>query len=198
MLSSFIIKTTTNNNIYVSANPNRYFKKSTNSFFDNLFKKMNKNNNNNDNKSRKIVTKSSSNNRFDSIIPFIQSIEPIAESIITIIGTCFMIDFLFKQIGLVIENTFKNVKSTMDRDNRGHSNISEYLKPNVTLNSYELEVAESVIKPSVVVINMSDIVGMPEVKESLLDLYIPTTMAESISPTFKSLRSILFYGSCRY
>jgi len=91
-------------------------------------------------------------------------------------------------------------------------NITQYLKPNTTLNSYEEEILATITIPSSIDSSMKDIGGLYAVKESLLDVFVPDTGYERSggatedvrgmdisrllrnNPLYQPVKSVLLYG----
>jgi SpoVK/Ycf46/Vps4 family AAA+-type ATPase len=82
------------------------------------------------------------------------------------------------------------------------SYIMKFLKPNITLNSYELELLNTMVDPSRIDTTIYDIGGLDNVKRSLFNLFNNNTSINSISTStssssrtlYRPVKSVLLYG----
>lgn len=77
----------------------------------------------------------------------------------------------------------------------------KFLKPNITLNSYELELLNTMVDPSRIDTTIYDIGGLDNVKRSLFNLFNDNTSINSISTStsssktlYRPVKSVLLYG----
>ena len=83
------------------------------------------------------------------------------------------------------------------------SYIMKFLKPNITLNSYELELLNTMIDPSRIDTTIYDIGGLDNVKRTIFNLFNNNTSINSISSSssssssktlYRPVKSVLLYG----
>lgn len=89
-----------------------------------------------------------------------------------------MIQLLFTALGCLIvrhtissiANNFKSYMSELDTSH-AQQNVTQYLKPNTTLNSYEIQIVQdSLILPNKISNNFNQIGGLSAIKQSLIDI----------------------------
>jgi ATP-dependent 26S proteasome regulatory subunit len=124
----------------------------------------------------------------------------IIQSLSSLISTITLCYLSFR-ISNELQNLIRHVASTLGAPSANDSSvkksirIQEYLKPNATLNFYELEMLSSVVFPNDITTDLKDLGGLKEIKQNLLDCVSAEDLSRfNMSLASKPAKGVLLFG----
>jgi len=164
-----------------------------NSFKDN---KDNKDNSNNDNDNNRYLSELTRRLDINAIDRRIASRDELISTSLKIISNVVIYFVVVKKFVKFFDETISGIlKGNSSKFINIPRNISKYMMNNQTeLNSYELELCNGIIDPDMIEIELSNLGGLKDIKNELLEVLEETSSYEKYSSLLNPVKGILLYG----